>query len=321
MPIYRKKLKRILLTSIATFLLAFGFFVFPVRAEKIYSKVDYNGEVIVDSDLDGLTDQGEIQIYKTDPRRADTDEDGFLDGAEILAGTDPLDADSPAKDSAVILSLEKYNQPTPWAWYIGRASGMIGFIFLWLTVFLGLSIRNPLFKKMVASIYSFDFHCFLAAAAVFWSLVHGTSFIFDSVAQFTWKDSFIPFFSQTSLVNPNFLALGIMAFYAMVIMTITSYLRSHLNHFLWRVLHFLNPLAFIFVVVHGYFNGTDMKNYWIGMAFLASSYFLIIVYLSNLYSVIFKKKDPPVKPEPAQTAELEQINYSFPEDSKRKKVV
>lgn len=295
------------------------FFTTTVKAEE--NKVDYKGEVIVDSDLDGLTDQGEIQIYKTDPGRADTDGDGFLDGAEVLAGTDPLDAASPTKDQALTLFLQSYSQPTPWAWYIGRASGIIGFILLWFTVFLGLSIRNPLLKKIVEPIYSFDFHCFLAAMAVFWSLIHGTSFIFDQSIQFTWKDSFVPFFSKTTLVDPNFLVLGIMAFYAMVIITITSYLKKHLNHTVWRILHFLNPLAFIFVVVHGYFNGTDMKNFWIGMAFLISSYFLVIVYLSNLYFVISKKKGPPSNPEPNQISEPEQITYSFPDRSNSNKIV
>jgi DMSO/TMAO reductase YedYZ heme-binding membrane subunit len=318
MLIYHKKLKK---TYISSAIILIVLFLFPFLAKAEENKVDYRSEVITDSDLDGLTDQGEIQIYKTEPGLVDTDEDGFLDGAEVLASTDPLDADSPAKDSAITFSLANFNQPTPWAWYIGRASGIIGFIFLWLTVFLGLSIRNPIFKKVVPPIYSFGFHCFLGAAAVFWSLVHGTSFLFDQSIQFTWKDSFIPFFSETTLVDPNFLALGIMAFYAMVIMTITSYLRKHLNHFLWRVLHFLNPLAFIFVVVHGYFNGTDMKNFWIGSAFLVSSYFLLIVYLSSLYFVIFRKKDPPVKPESNPTSEPEQIVYSSPNNSGRNKII
>jgi DMSO/TMAO reductase YedYZ heme-binding membrane subunit len=321
MLIYHKKLKKTFVTSAIFFAFSFGFFIFPVQAAEVIPKVDYKGEIIVDSDLDGLTDQGEIQIYKTNPGSADTDEDGFLDGAEILSDTNPLDSDSPARDTAVTFSLANFNQPTPWAWYIGRASGIIGFIFLWLTVFLGLSIRNPIFKKIVAPIYSFDFHCFLAAVAVFLALIHGTSFIFDQTAQFTWKDSFIPFFSQTSLVDPNFLALGIMAFYAMVIITITSYLRKHLNHIVWRFLHFLNPIAFIFVVVHGYFNGTDMKNFWIGMAFLISSYFLVIVYLSSLFFIITKRKTPPTEPDPNPASEPEQVTYSFPEENKRNRIV
>jgi len=186
---------------------------------------------------------------------------------------------------------------TPWPWYIARAAGLIGFMFLWLTVFLGLSIRNPLLKKIIAPIYSFNFHCFVAVMAVFWALVHGTSLLFDNMLGFGLKDIAVPFYAKTDLVNTNYLALGIMAFYAMIIMTVTSYLRNHLNHRLWRVLHFLNPVAFLFVVVHGYMIGTDMKNGYIAGAYLISSGLLVLLYLTSLGAAIWNKYKPPTAEE------------------------
>jgi hypothetical protein len=44
----------------------------------------------LDSDNDGLTDYQEINIYHTDPHNPDTDGDGYLDGAEVNAGYNPL---------------------------------------------------------------------------------------------------------------------------------------------------------------------------------------------------------------------------------------
>ena len=178
---------------------------------------------------------------------------------------------------------------TPWVWYISRAAGLIGYVFLWLTIFLGLSIHNPFLKKYIEPIYSFDFHCFMAAGAVFWALVHGTSFLLHGGFSLSFIDIAIPFFSKTTLVNVNYLALGIMAFYMMVIMTATSYLRRHISHGIWRALHFLNPLAFIFTISHGYLIGTDTKNFYIGGAFLVSSFVLLGIYLLSLLSVIMNK--------------------------------
>jgi hypothetical protein len=43
-----------------------------------------------DTDGDGLIDEDEVELFHTDPARCDTDGDGMPDGAEVRAGTDPL---------------------------------------------------------------------------------------------------------------------------------------------------------------------------------------------------------------------------------------
>lgn len=43
-----------------------------------------------DTDGDSIPDADEINVWKTDPTKADTDGDGVSDGAEVLNDTDPL---------------------------------------------------------------------------------------------------------------------------------------------------------------------------------------------------------------------------------------
>ena len=45
-----------------------------------------------DTDKDGFYDDEEVQTYGTDPNHSDTDRDGISDYAEVLAGTNPLNA-------------------------------------------------------------------------------------------------------------------------------------------------------------------------------------------------------------------------------------
>jgi hypothetical protein len=47
-----------------------------------------------DLDCDDLTDDAELNVYGTDKNDSDTDDDGFCDGQEVLAGTNPLDHSS-----------------------------------------------------------------------------------------------------------------------------------------------------------------------------------------------------------------------------------
>lgn len=51
----------------------------------------------VDTDMDGLNDYDEINVYLTDPLNVDTDEDGLLDGDEVLLDLDPLTPKSDGK--------------------------------------------------------------------------------------------------------------------------------------------------------------------------------------------------------------------------------
>ena len=43
-----------------------------------------------DTDGDGLSDKAEIEQFKTDPKKADTDGDTFWDGIELMKGYNPL---------------------------------------------------------------------------------------------------------------------------------------------------------------------------------------------------------------------------------------
>ena len=47
-----------------------------------------------DPDGDGLTNYRELVVHRTNPNNPDSDGDGSLDGAEVAAGTDPLDRSS-----------------------------------------------------------------------------------------------------------------------------------------------------------------------------------------------------------------------------------
>ena len=61
------------------------------RSEQLI-KERVSADIAKDSDKDGITDFDEVNLYGTDPLVADSDNDGFVDGVEILGGYNPNDA-------------------------------------------------------------------------------------------------------------------------------------------------------------------------------------------------------------------------------------
>ncbi len=61
-------------------------------------------DVFEDSDKDGISNYDEINIYDTDPFDADSDDDGYVDGAEIIGGFNPKD---PSVEAVIL-----YEEPT-----------------------------------------------------------------------------------------------------------------------------------------------------------------------------------------------------------------
>jgi hypothetical protein len=130
------KIKLLFIFSLLFFL---GFI--QVEAQEII--VDYKNQPVVDSDLDGITDEGEKQIYKTDSNNPDTDGDGIYDGVEAANGTDPMGgtliiSGNPEK----IIPAQKPTKSL-WKWYIAGSA----ILFLLATIFLPKIFRRINLKK------------------------------------------------------------------------------------------------------------------------------------------------------------------------------
>jgi DMSO/TMAO reductase YedYZ heme-binding membrane subunit len=259
------------------------FFIVPknVGAQEP-NRVNYPDGTVMDSDLDGLTDEGEKQIYHTDPMVADTDGDGYLDGAEVIGEANPLDPASPGKLQTVTNTISPIQPETPWAWYTTRVSGLVGFLLLLTSIFLGVSIRLPFLQRIIKPAHSYSIHCWISLQALIFAFVHGISLLFDRYLQFNIADVFIPLALRSDVVDPKIVALGIVGFYLMIMLVITSYLRKYIGQKIWRLVHYSNTILYIFVIIHAYLLGTDMKNPVIRDSFLALNGILISLFIFNL---------------------------------------
>jgi sulfoxide reductase heme-binding subunit YedZ len=214
--------------------------------------VEYGDKVIVDSDLDGLTDEGEKQIYGSDPQKNDSDGDGFSDGAEVLGEIAAQETVAGIGDEIILQSEE-----IPWAWYVSRMSALAGFALLYISMVFGLAIRIPSLRNLIGAKDTFSVHCWISLQAILLALIHGVSLIFDKFIEFSFVDVFIPFVSG---YKTHMVALGVIAFYLMLILIVSSYLKNRMPYKLWRTLHFLNILLYVFSLIHAWQLGTDLSS-------------------------------------------------------------
>lgn len=267
----------------STLLLLCGVFIMQgamAQENDLIQEVRYGDAPIIDSDLDGLTDLGEEQIFHTNPTLPDTDNDGFFDGVEVIMGSDPLTS---VYDEAV---ADARSDEQPFAWYISRITGLIAYALLWVVLLFGFSFRTPFLKKIVAPAYKLDLHIYLSVLAFVFILTHAFILLFDHLADLSLADILIPYHVSTPFIDPAGLAAGIIAFYIFLIIIITSLLRKHLPHGLWRGLHFFHALLYILVVLHALQMGTDIASGWPRTVFLLSVGVMAVLYPIGLYYTI-----------------------------------
>lgn len=263
-------------------LLFFTIFSFSYAQEK---SINYGENPVIDSDLDGLTDLGEREIFHTNPQNADTDGDGLYDGAEILNNTNPLDSSS-------VLSIPKSSvvSEDSWAWYTARITGLVAFILLYIVILFALTIRLPFLRKILAPIHALNIHRWLSVQALAFTLFHGLSFIFDEYIKFGLWDILIPFYSE---FEPVYVGLGIISLYMVIILILTSYLKNKIPYKLWRSIHFLNILIYWFVFAHALNVGTDLAGGFSRNVFISANVFLGFMFLLNFgykIALVVKRK-------------------------------
>lgn len=88
--IFKLSLGLIILSLFFLFIFGFSLVLNKAQAAEI-------GVPRLDSDKDGILDFYEVNVYGTDPNKADTDGDGYHDDMELMWGHDPLNPNPKAK--------------------------------------------------------------------------------------------------------------------------------------------------------------------------------------------------------------------------------
>lgn len=174
------------------------------------------------------------------------------------------------------------NTEIPWDWYMIRASALVGFSLLYLSVFFGTIACLPGIRRYFLRLRSLNFHCWISLQALIFATIHGFGLLFHKFIHFGLADILVPFHSS---FEPLLVALGTIAFYLMIILIATSYVRRYISQKIWRTIHFLNVVLYIFAVIHSLYLGTDLKAGLPRQIFIWSNGFLVLL---MIYSISYR---------------------------------
>ena len=100
-------------------------------------------------------------------------------------------------------------------------------------------------------------HSFLNWLGLGFAALHGIILIGDHFIKIGLPEVFTPFLSP---YRPVPVGVGIIAFYLMLLLSLSFYARNHLGQKNFRLLHYVSYAVFLMVTVHGVLAGTDSRG-------------------------------------------------------------
>jgi DMSO/TMAO reductase YedYZ heme-binding membrane subunit len=143
--------------------------------------------------------------------------------------------------------------PKIW-WYLARGAGMTSWALAAVTLGCGLLLSTRYFTKRPRPAWILDLHRTLGGLTVAFVGVHMVGLFADGYVHFGPAQLLIPL---ASAWRPGAVAWGIVAFYLLIAVEVTSLLRRHLRASWWRRLHVAAIAVFPLGTIHALTAGAD----------------------------------------------------------------
>ena len=146
---------------------------------------------------------------------------------------------------------------TKFWWYASRASGLVLWLVLAASICWGLAITARMIRRKGMAAWMLDLHRHLGTLGLVFTGVHLLSLWADNFVHFGPKELFIP---MASGWRPGAVTWGIVAFYLLVIVQVSSWCMKRIPRRVWHALHLLSLPLFVTGSAHAILAGADWTN-------------------------------------------------------------
>jgi methionine sulfoxide reductase heme-binding subunit len=145
-------------------------------------------------------------------------------------------------------------------WYVTRTLGIAAYITLVISCALGMLRVTARRSGEQLNWLVDEMHMFVASVSGVLVLGHIVALYFDPFLPFSLVNLLLPLPSQpyrTLAVN-----LGVLSFYCVVALLLSSWARRRLAYGIWRNVHNLSIVLLVLVTLHGWLAGSDAGEPW-----------------------------------------------------------
>lgn len=162
---------------------------------------------------------------------------------------------------------------TTWEWT--RASGLISFFLLFLSILAGLWHSTPTVTKAWKT-RLFFFHQTIGWLGFLVIIFHAMILLYDQYVSYRWYEVFLPFMSDEHRL---LVGIGTLAFYGIFLILLSSDMMKKVGRSLWKKIHLFSLPAYLLALVHGTLLGTDRTSSFMQLIYTGTSILLLITYL------------------------------------------
>ena len=171
-------------------------------------------------------------------------------------------------------------------WYITRASGLIAFVLIWLSMVWGLGVSSKIFDVLLHGTFTYDFHQYISLLAIGFTLLHMGVLLFDGFMPYSIFQILIPFISP---YRPFWIGVGVIGFYLMLLVTVTFYMRTKIGMKTFRSIHLFSLISYFAITLHSFMSGSDSSLPSVMVLYVVT--FLITLFLIIYWLIMAAQKN------------------------------
>lgn len=193
---------------------------------------------------------------------------------------------------------------SPTLWYVTRATGVAAYIALSLSVALGMLRTIARNARERLSWVVDELHQFIATLAGVLVLGHLAALALDPFLPFSITNLLLP---VAEPYRPLAVNLGVLSFYSIVVLLVSSWVRRRLPYKAWRSLHYVSFVAFALVTAHGWLAGSDSGEPWMRAVYGFAAAAIVFMTLARMLVGVSSAPAAPATPA-AMPAEKEPVH-------------